>query len=305
MCGRAACLLTDADIAAVTGDAGARLPPGVQPRVNSAPGGGLWPLLTAPAPGHLAITPAVWGVPGHAGAPGSPSTRLLINARSETATTTPTWSRLLKRDSTSRAVALVHGWYEWNAQKQPYFVHGCEAGGEGGDVKAQPAPRSLLALAALLDTTASPHPRFVILTTAPPPHLTWLHDRSPAVLGPASDAGDAASAVRGWLDGRTAPHDLPPYTGHLAWHPVSRAVGDVRFQDEREATDDVRRRGGLMAVWAKAKARGAAAEAKAKPLPQPAVKAEKSTPPKPVPRGTKRRATTLDAFVIKREKKAG
>lgn len=195
MCGRAACLLNDADVAAVTGDAGARLPPGVQPRVNCAPSTTL-PLVTAPAPGHLTITPAVWGLPSHGGG-ASPSPRLLINARSETAATTQTWARLLARGRTSRAVTLVHGWYEWSgAKKQPYFVYGCAPGGEGGDVKAEQEPRRLIALAALLDTTASPHPRFVILTTAPPPHLIWLHDRAPAVLGPASDAGERGSAVR-------------------------------------------------------------------------------------------------------------
>lgn len=89
----------------------------------------------------------------------------------------------------------------------------------------------------------------------------------------------------------------------MAWHPVLKDVGDVRFQDARAATEDVRRRGGLMAVWAKAKARGVAAEAKTPP--PPAVKTEKATTPKPAPGGTKRPAPTLAAFGFKRQKKEG
>ena len=208
----------------------AAFPPGFSPRPNVGPGVML-PLITAADDGGTRITHALWGVPGHGGG-------LLINARSETAASTPTWRRMLAAGRRSRGVLVVDGYYEWKAGgargKQPFFVHS-KAGGRR------------LALACVVDAAPSP-PRFVVVTTAPPRELAWLHDRAPAVLGEASPDN---AAVRAWLDGATAPCALRPVDGDaLAWHPVTRAVGSVSYQGS-DAMKDVRA-GGLAAAWAKA-----------------------------------------------------
>ena len=228
MCGRAAVVLTPADLAAAAGAPVPRLPAGYAPRPNVGPASTL-PLVV----GGGSVLPAVWGLPRPGGGGGGGG--LLINARAESAASTPTWARLLARGPASRAVLVVNGYYEWKgagAARKPHFV----AAAGGGP----------LALAALVDASADP-PRFAVLTTAPPTGLAFLHDRAPAMLGEAVASNPAIAA---WLAGEAAPGVLAPYKGALKHHPVTREVGNVAYQGADCMADA--RKGGLAAAWARA-----------------------------------------------------
>eukprot|EP00730_Choanoeca_flexa_P012983 TRINITY_DN4843_c0_g1_i2.p1 TRINITY_DN4843_c0_g1~~TRINITY_DN4843_c0_g1_i2.p1 ORF type:complete len:390 (+),score=71.22 TRINITY_DN4843_c0_g1_i2:224-1393(+) len=70
---------------------------------------------------------------------------------------------------------------------------------------------------------------FTIITVPAAASLGWLHDRMPAVLTTDED-------VDAWLDaGKVPAHEalsrLSPVNNALAWHPVGRQVGNIRYSE--------------------------------------------------------------------------
>ena len=134
-----------------------------------------------------------------------------INARSESVAT----SRLFRAAFKSgRCIVPASGYFEWQLQpdgsKQPFYIF-----------RADGAP---LCMAGIHDR---PHDgeTFAILTTHAPHGLESLHDRSPVIL--------EREHFAAWLDPATPLADIqalcrPAADGVLAFHPVSKAVGNPR-----------------------------------------------------------------------------
>lgn len=160
-----------------------------------------------------------WGlVPGWADSAASrPST---FNARIESAATKPTFRQVLGR---RHCLVPASGYYEWVGRwraKQPRYI--------------RPANDPLMFFAGLWDRWQSPAGKkllsFTILTTAATGELAALHERRPIIV-PATHAAE-------WLTaGNAAAAQLLAHERETAlrWHPVGRAVGDVR-EDHPELT---------------------------------------------------------------------
>lgn len=144
---------------------------------------------------------------------------LLINARSETAETKPSFRGAMRHH---RCIFPVSGFYEWRRTpegKQPYFI--------------SPADGGVMAFAGLWDTWCDPDGGDIdtgaILTTEANGFISGIHHRMPAILTqeqfePWLDTGNvlAREAVRLL---RPAPDD------YLKAVPVSTAVNSVRNDD--------------------------------------------------------------------------
>ncbi len=141
----------------------------------------------------------------------------LINARGETVAEKPSFRSAFRR---RRCIVPANGFYEWQpvaaGGKQPFYIH--PAGGE------------LLGLAGLWERWTRPGDgevidSFTIVTTNANAVMRPLHDRMPVIL----EAGDYAA----WLDGATGADQVralvrPCPEAMLAFHPVAKAVGNVR-----------------------------------------------------------------------------
>ena len=316
MCGRTCCNLTDVDIvAAVQGrPAGDEKKEGTSPTptitwprrslytpLHNAGPTRVTPVVTRVAADGTAITveSMVWGVPRGGGptSPSSPpsSSAVLVNARAESAFSTPTWARLLASGVTGRAVVLANGYFEW---KRP------PSGGTSVPHFVFRSDRTPLALAALASPAppGSPDPplrRYAVLTTSPPQALAWLHDRVPLLL-------PTAGAVQAWLSEKDtiSPSTLAALACPAAvesWpalnaHPVKLEVGNVRYQ-AADCTSDVRARpGSLGRLFAKMAAKKAE---EASPSP-PAKRVKVETGGQvgvAAPKQQKRKGGTLDAWV--------
>ena len=106
----------------------------------------------------------------------------MINARSETAATKPTFRKPLRE---RRCLILADGFYEWKREgtrKQPYYIKL-----QNGDP---------FAFAGLWDRWQSANGQFLetctILTTPPNALVAPIHDRMPVIL--------PSSAYGRWLD---------------------------------------------------------------------------------------------------------
>ena len=142
----------------------------------------------------------------------------LINARLETVASKPAFRSAWKA---RRCLVPASGYYEWrleNGIKQPYWIHDSSA--------------PILMFAGLWENWQTPDAQwlqsFTIITCAALDRMQELHDRTPLMLSP--------PVLRDWLHGsveqaeaiaRQAP--VPP----LAWHAVSRAVGNPRSNGPR------------------------------------------------------------------------
>jgi putative SOS response-associated peptidase YedK len=137
----------------------------------------------------------------------------MINARIETVAAKPAFRSAWK---SRRCLVPASGYYEWRTEsgvKQPYWVHD--------------ATGPILMFAGLWENWKAPAGdwlrSFTIITQAAVGPMLELHDRTPLMLGPA--------VLSEWLHGSTgeaaaiaASAPIP----ELAWHPVSRAVGNPR-----------------------------------------------------------------------------
>ncbi|CCJ98714.1 Gifsy-2 prophage protein [Cronobacter malonaticus 507] len=142
----------------------------------------------------------------------------LINARVETAATSRMFKPLWQH---GRAIVFADGWYEWKREgdkKQPYFIH-----------RADGQPLFFAAIGKAPFESGSDSEGFVIVTAAADIGLIDIHDRRPVAL--------TAEAALAWLSPETSDARAKTLASDGAlgpeafiWHPVDRAVGNIRNQ---------------------------------------------------------------------------
>ena len=209
MCGRFASHRPIDEIRAIFGTVNA--PPNAAPTWNMAPTQ-LAPVVRLhPETRARHLDLLRWGLVPH-WARDLKSARQPINARSETAATSP-----LFRDALAHRRCLVpaDAFYEWQATPQGKRPHAIAR-----------ADGSMLALAGLWEGWRAPDGEvlrsFTILTTPASEAVRALHDRMPAVIEPADwplwlgETGDGAAAL------------LRPSAAALRIWPVSTRVNSVR-----------------------------------------------------------------------------
>ena len=162
---------------------------------------------------RLHLDPVHWGY-----APGWWDKPALINARAETAATSRMFKPLWQH---GRAICFADGWFEWKREgdkKQPYFIH-----------RKDGKPLFMAAIGSVPFERGDEAEGFLIVTSAADRGLVDIHDRRPLVLEP--------EAAREWMcqdvGGKEAEEiiaDGAVSADHFAWHPVSRAVGNVKNQ---------------------------------------------------------------------------
>ena len=180
-------------------------------RYNVAPGTKV--LLLSERDEQLHIDPVFWGY-----APGWWDKPLLINARVETAATSRMFKPLWQH---GRAICFADGWFEWKKErdkKQPYFIH-----------RADGQQIFMAAIGSTPFERGDEAEGFLIVTAAADKGLVDIHDRRPMVLSP--------EAAREWMKqdvgGKEAEEiaaDGAVPADKFKWHPVSRAVGNVKNQ---------------------------------------------------------------------------
>jgi putative SOS response-associated peptidase YedK len=180
-------------------------------RYNTAPGTRV--LLLNERDGQLSLDPVLWGY-----APEWWTKPALINARAETAPTSPMFRSLWRG---GRGVIFADGWYEWKKEsggKQPCYIS-----------RKDDEPLFFAAIGSPPFDRGSENEGFMILTAAAEGALSEIHDRRPVTL--------PASSVATWLDAALTPDGavdivntemLPSSNFH--WYPVSKAVGNVQNQ---------------------------------------------------------------------------
>lgn len=181
-----------------------------EPTYNLAPTQNAWTLVAEGA--QARAEPMRWGlVPPWAGDLKIGAS--MINARLETVAVKPAFR---KAWASRRCLVPASGYYEWrleNGIKQPYYIHDREA--------------PLLMFAGLWERWKSPQDAwvrsFAIVTCAALDPMRELHDRTPLMLPPV--------VLQDWLHGSVedaAAIALSVQPPALAWHAVTRAVGNPR-----------------------------------------------------------------------------
>lgn len=144
----------------------------------------------------------------------------LINAKVETAATSrmfkPLWDH-------GRAIVFADGWYEWKKEgdkKQPYYIY-----------RKDRKPLFFAAIGKQPFDLGNEAEGFLIVTAAADKGLVDIHDRRPLVF--ASDLGME------WINPETTgaraselAHDAATPPDEFTWHPVTRAVGNVKNQGQ-------------------------------------------------------------------------
>lgn len=195
MCGRFTTTTPIEEIAALVGACGP-LPPW-RPRYNQSPGEPVANVVEAN--GVRRIEAFVWGIRGRDPA------RPYINVRAESVPGARAFA-------TRRSLVFVDGFYEWDRNKQPYYV--------------RLRDNRPFALAALYDESPDRR-RFAIITTAPNRTIAQVHHRMPAILL-------HKAAWKAWLDPRYPDYEelralLQPFPdSSLALYPVSKLVNSPK-----------------------------------------------------------------------------
>ncbi len=140
----------------------------------------------------------------------------IINTRDDKIPEKPMWHKAV---STQRCIIPISGFYEWKGpkgKKTPYYIHS--------------ASDPMLGLAGIYSNISPWEDRAIktysIITTAPNAMMKDLHNRMPAILHP--------TEFEDWLDPQFRDASqvqelIRPYPDDaLAFHEVSRAVGNVR-----------------------------------------------------------------------------
>ena len=185
------------------------------PSWNVAPTQSPWVLVADPA-GAIAEQMR-WGLmPGWAKDPKIGAS--MINARLETAATKPSFRASWKA---RRCLVPASGYYEWRLEdgiKQPYFIHA--------------AADPVLLFAGLWEHWKTPAGEwlhsFAIITRAADEAMLPMHERTPLMLAP--------PLLNDWLHGNADDAMAIAHaaaTPTLAWHPVSRVVGNPRSNGPR------------------------------------------------------------------------
>ena len=186
-----------------------------EPRVvwNGAPGASYATLVSPVIGRQPTMRELHWGlIPEWARDDGFES----MNARSETASTKPSFREAFH---SRRCILPVGGWFEWTGprnRRQPYYV--------------QAEDGTLMALAGLWEPArpgGHKGPTFAVLTTTPRDELESLHPRQPSIL--------QGSQILEWLDPEpraTRPLlKLAASRGEqpLRIYPVDRAMNNTRY----------------------------------------------------------------------------
>lgn len=176
-----------------------------RPRYNAAPSDVHW-IVKADA-GHRRMVPAAWGLKRTVKVKGAQRSKLLINARAETAWKQPAFRESMRQ---RRCLVMTDGFYEWK-DKRPHWIH--------------PPGGGPLLLAGIFDAAESQvaMPRFVILTTAANAEVAKLHDRMPAMI--------PKERVADWLGAPTADLLKPAPPEALDIREVSTRVNAVANDD--------------------------------------------------------------------------
>lgn len=189
MCGRYGLFHDGDEIAELFDVDVARLDPPWTPRYNLTPTQGAPIIVPRDDEGRVAIR-ARWGLIPHWVKDPSTFRATLVNARSETAHSKPSFRDAFKRD---RCVVPASGFYEWRAEpgggpKQPFWIR-----------RRDGAPLALAGLHARNERAETPD-SFTILTTRPNDLMAKIHDRQPVILPPGAlpfwfdpERNDAAS----------------------------------------------------------------------------------------------------------------
>jgi putative SOS response-associated peptidase YedK len=192
------------------------LPEDLGPRYNIAPTQPV--LVIANRPGPRRAETMAWGLtPAWSPRPGSPT--LLVNARSETAATKPSFRDALRY---RRGLLLMDGFYEWQTNgkhKQPFWFFLPD--------QRPFAVAALWQLPPLQPAGQDALPQLCLLTTGPCATVAPIHDRMPVILPPA--------AWPQWL-GQT-PMDqaqlselMLPWQGEMHSRAVGTRVNDARIE---------------------------------------------------------------------------
>jgi putative SOS response-associated peptidase YedK len=206
MCGRVT--LTRDDIAEIADDLEAQISAAdaarYRRRYNVAPSDRHW-IVQCDSDRRI-LLPAVWGYLA--------SGRPLINVRGEQVASGAGFKEAFR---SRRCVVVTDGFFEWTADRSPFWYHRGDAG--------------LVLLGGLYQSSAGAptghvHPRFTILTTRPNRLVAQVHDRMPVVLSEAD--------VADWLNApptRAAELIAPAEEHTLVATPVSRRVNSVKHDD--------------------------------------------------------------------------
>jgi len=177
------------------------------------------PILYQSPTGEVVLQPMLWGLipPWHKGPDAKGHGLTTNNCRIENVLESKLYRPCLSK---GRCVVVCEGFYEWERSggiKQPYLVFN----------KTGP----VLYMAGLYSmwrgADGVPVYNYTIITRQSNQILAWLHHRMPAFLKP--------EQFSKWLSPVTSPSLAlemlaMPKEGELAWHPVSREVGNVRNQ---------------------------------------------------------------------------
>ena len=218
MCGRYVSSSTPDDLAHYFG---ATVPETLlEPNYNVAPTSPVYAVRARD--GHRRMGTLRWGLVPHWAKDLSIGSRM-INARAESVTSKPAYSRAFER---RRCLLPADGFYEWQKvegrkAKQPYYVH---------RIDEEP-----VAFAGIWERWSDPgdpdgRPVFTccLITTTPNAEMSRIHDRMPVLLPP--------GAWDQWLDpdlreaARLTPLLRPAPDGLLQLRPVTTAVNNVRNQ---------------------------------------------------------------------------
>ncbi|WP_113421641.1 SOS response-associated peptidase [Escherichia coli] len=214
MCGRFAQSQTREDyLALLAEDIERDIPYDPEPigRYNVAPGTKV--LLLSERDEHLHLDPVFWGY-----APGWWDKSPLINARVETAATSRMFKPLWQH---GRAICFADGWFEWKKEgdkKQPYFIY-----------RADGQPVFMAAIGSTPFERGDEAEGFLIVTAAADQGLVDIHDRRPLVLSPEAAREWMRQDIGGKESSEIAASGCVP-ANQFTWHPVSRAVGNVKNQ---------------------------------------------------------------------------
>jgi putative SOS response-associated peptidase YedK len=184
--------------------------PDLVPRYNIAPSQEVVAVERAPDGKRRLFRPR-WGLESSS----SPDGRLLINARSESASTRPAFKAAFAK---RRCLVPADGFYEWQAspgerRRRPF--HAAKRQGE------------LFAIAGLWEARPDGGRTCTLLTTEANREIAQIHDRMPVILGP--------EACATWLDPDQRAAALlsllrPLEDGALVLRPVSDVVNDARAE---------------------------------------------------------------------------
>jgi len=168
---------------------------------------------------QMILQPMLWGLvpPWHAGPDPKSHGLTTNNCRLENVMTSKLYKPCLAK---GRCVVVCEGFYEWDrsgGRKQPYLVYR--------------AGEKMLYMAGLYSVWRGgdglPLYNYTIITRESNKVLSWLHHRMPAFLSPYQFST--------WLDQSISPTKALamlsiPREGELAWHSVTKEVGNVRNQ---------------------------------------------------------------------------